>query len=103
MLILHMGGGFSRFYISHTVTSPSSSSLPRPLDTLRNAGLTERERTILAEVARDERSKEIAARLGITTHTVAAHLTSIYNKLGVDSRASAVAVAMQRGLLPQQE
>ena len=89
--------------LSHTVTSPSSSSLPRPLDTLRNAGLTERERTILAEVARGERSKEIAVRLGITTHTVAAHLTSIYNKLGVDSRASAVAVAMQRGLLPQQE
>jgi two-component system, NarL family, response regulator YdfI len=89
--------------LAHTGSSPSSASSPRPLDTARSTGLTERERSILVGVARGERSKEIAARLGITTHTVAAHLTSIYNKLGVDSRASAVAVAMQRGLLPPQE
>lgn len=89
--------------LAHTVSSPSSASSPRPVDTARSTGLTERERSILVGVARGERSKEIAARLGITTHTVAAHLTSIYNKLGVDSRASAVAVAMQRGLLPPQE
>jgi NarL family two-component system response regulator YdfI len=49
--------------------------------------------------AQGERNKEIAARLGITERTVKAHLTSVYNKLGVDSRASAVAVAMQRGLM----
>jgi len=30
---------------------------------------------------------------------VKAHLSSIYNKLGVDSRAAAVAVAAQSGLL----
>jgi two-component system, NarL family, response regulator YdfI len=65
--------------------------------------LTERERSILAGVARGERSKEIAARLGITAATVAAHLTNIYAKLGADSRASAVAIAMQRGLLPLNE
>jgi NarL family two-component system response regulator YdfI len=62
--------------------------------------LTARERAILARVARGERSKEIAARLGITTSTVAAHLTTIYSKLGVDSRAAAVARALQHGLLP---
>ncbi len=62
--------------------------------------LTERERMILAGVAQGERSKEIAARLGIAPATVAAHLTTIYAKLGVDSRASAVARAIQHGLLP---
>jgi two-component system, NarL family, response regulator YdfI len=62
--------------------------------------LTDRERSILAGVARGERSKEIAVRLGITAATVAAHLTNIYTKLGADSRASAVAIAIQRGLLP---
>jgi NarL family two-component system response regulator YdfI len=62
--------------------------------------LTERERFILARVARGDRSKEIAARLGITTSTVAAHLTNIYTKLGADSRAAAVARALQRGLIP---
>ena len=67
-----------------------------------HAELTERERDILAGVARGERSKEIARRLGITTRTVATHLTNIYTKLDVDSRASAVAAAMERGLLPRQ-
>jgi NarL family two-component system response regulator YdfI len=61
--------------------------------------LTEREREVLEAVARGERSKEIALRLGISERTVKAYLASIYNKLGVDSRAAAIAVAAQRGLL----
>lgn len=61
--------------------------------------LTAREQEILQAVARGERNKEIAHNLGITERTIKAHLTSIYNKLGVDSRAAAVAVAMQKGLL----
>src|SRR5258707_1140058 len=65
--------------------------------------LTERERSILTGVARGERSKEIAARLGIAAATVAAHLTNIYAKLGADSRASAVVIAIQRGLLSLNE
>ena len=65
----------------------------------RGISLTEREQVVLEGVAQGERNKEIAARLGISERTVKAHLTSIYNKLGVDSRASAVAAAMQRGLL----
>jgi two-component system, NarL family, response regulator YdfI len=61
--------------------------------------LTERELEVLQAVARGERSKEIAFRLGITERTVKAHLSSIYSKLGVDSRAGAIAVAAQHGLL----
>jgi NarL family two-component system response regulator YdfI len=61
--------------------------------------LTEREREVLAAVSRGERSKEIALQLKITERTVKAHLASIYNKLGVDSRAAAIAVASQHGLL----
>lgn len=64
--------------------------------------LTEREQEVLEAVARGERSKEIAAHLGISERTVKAHLASIYNKLGVDSRAAAIAVAAQRGLLRNQ-
>jgi len=63
--------------------------------------LTEREQEVLIAVARGERSKEIAAQLQISERTVKAHLASIYNKLGVDSRAAAIAQAAQRGLLPQ--
>jgi two-component system, NarL family, response regulator YdfI len=61
--------------------------------------LTERELEVLRAVGRGERSKEIAARLGISERTVKAHLASIYNKLGVDSRAAAIAVAARRGML----
>ncbi|MBN1313115.1 MAG: response regulator transcription factor [Anaerolineae bacterium] len=61
--------------------------------------LTERELEVLHAAARGERSKEIALQLAITERTVKAHLTSIYNKLGVDSRAAAVAAAAGLGLL----
>jgi NarL family two-component system response regulator YdfI len=73
---------------------------PAPLGR-RPAGtalLTPRERAILDRVACGERNKEIAAALGITERTVKAHLASIYNKLGVDSRAAAVAAAGALGL-----
>ena len=61
--------------------------------------LTGRELEVLRGVAQGERSKEIALRLGITERTVKAHLASIYSRLGVDSRAAAIAVAAQRGIL----
>jgi NarL family two-component system response regulator YdfI len=66
----------------------------------RGLQLTDRETAILAAVAQGDRTKEIALHLGITERTVKAHLASIYNKLGVDSRAAAIAVAAQQGLLP---
>jgi NarL family two-component system response regulator YdfI len=80
--------------IGQSMTTPSTA---KPVEGLN---LTDREREVLIGVARGERSKEIAARLGITERTVKAHLASIYNKFGVDSRAAAIAVASQRGLLP---
>ncbi len=65
-----------------------------------NPILTEREIEVLQEAAKGERSKEIAVHLGIAERTVKAHLDSIYSKLGVDSRAAAVATAIARGLIP---
>jgi NarL family two-component system response regulator YdfI len=61
--------------------------------------LTERELEVLQFASLGERNKEIAYKLGITERTVKAHLQSIYQKFGVDSRAAAVAVAAQKGLL----
>jgi two-component system, NarL family, response regulator YdfI len=65
--------------------------------------LTEREQEVLHGIARGERSKEIAAHLGITERTVKTYLSSIYTKLEVDSRAAAVAKALGRGLLSPQD
>jgi two-component system, NarL family, response regulator YdfI len=61
--------------------------------------LTGRELEVLHAVARGERSKEIAFALGISERTVKAHIASIFSRLGVDSRASAIAVAARLGLL----
>jgi NarL family two-component system response regulator YdfI len=78
------------------VLSARSASVPAPRD---DSTLTERELEVLQAAARGERNKEIAYRLGITERTVKAHLASIYQKFSVDSRAAAVAVAAQKGLL----
>jgi NarL family two-component system response regulator YdfI len=77
--------------LSQANTSKKESNEP--------VNLTDRELEVLAAVARGERSKEIAVQLGISERTIKAHLASIYNKLGVDSRAAAIAVAAQKGLL----
>jgi NarL family two-component system response regulator YdfI len=61
--------------------------------------LTGREFEVLHAAAQGKTSKEIAYNLRITERTVKAHLTSIYNKLGVDSRAAAIAEAAKRGWL----
>ena len=64
-----------------------------------NSILTERELEVLKAASRGERSKEIALHLGIAERTVMAHLDSVYNKLGRDSRAAALATAIERGIL----
>ena len=61
--------------------------------------LTDREVEVLQAVASGETNKGIALQLGISARTVKAHLTSVYNKLGVDSRAAAIAIAAQKGWL----
>jgi len=81
----------------------SASSLPATMQAASVPRFTEREREILAAIARGERSKEIAAHLGLTRRTVETYLTNIYLKLEVDSRAAAVAVALEQGLLRPKE
>jgi NarL family two-component system response regulator YdfI len=72
-------------------------STPRPVP---SGSLSEREQEVLALLAQGASNKEISLRLQITERTVKAHVTSIFNKLGVNSRAEAVAVALRQGLLP---
>ncbi|MEV0613509.1 response regulator transcription factor [Nonomuraea sp. NPDC050404] len=64
------------------------------------AELSERERTVLGLVAKGCTNKDAAAALFISETTVKTHLAHIYTKLGVSDRASAVAAAYSRGLLP---
>lgn len=59
--------------------------------------LTEKELFILKAAAKGYRNKDIAFDIGISERTVKAHLTNIFNKMGVNSRTEAVAVAIERG------
>jgi non-specific serine/threonine protein kinase len=63
--------------------------------------LSKREAEMLHLVAEGLTNKEIAKRLIVTENTVKTHVTSLFNKLGVDSRAQPVAVAAQRGILDE--
>jgi DNA-binding CsgD family transcriptional regulator len=62
--------------------------------------LTARELEVLRHVARGSSNKEIAADLGITTHTVKYHLAAVLEKLGVRSRTEAVSLGVRKGLVP---
>ena len=53
----------------------------------------------LQAVANGRKSKDIAADLGVSERTIKSRLTTIFNKLAVDSRAEAVAVAMHAGFI----
>jgi DNA-binding CsgD family transcriptional regulator len=68
-------------------------------DTVVGTVLTNREREVLALLADGLGNKQIAARLGISTNTVKTHLELLFEKLGVSSRAEAVATGVRRGLL----
>jgi DNA-binding NarL/FixJ family response regulator len=61
--------------------------------------LTTRELEVLRLVVQGARNSEIGQRLSISVKTVETHLTSIYGKLGVQSRAEAIALAQKQGLL----
>lgn len=93
--------------IKHLLTSLDNSSSEQAVPLVNisvgekcaPSDLTAREREILQRVARGDRNKEIASKLKISEPTVKSHLASAYYKLGVDSRASAVATAIERGIL----
>jgi DNA-binding CsgD family transcriptional regulator len=58
-------------------------------------GLTPREAEILAWVARGLTNAEVAAVLSVSGHTVRKHLENAFLRLGVHSRAAAIAVAYE--------
>jgi DNA-binding NarL/FixJ family response regulator len=65
----------------------------------QTAGLSAREIEVLRLIARGNSNKQIGATLFVTEKTVEHHVTHIYNKVGVSSRAAATLYAIQSGLL----
>jgi two-component system, NarL family, response regulator YdfI len=62
--------------------------------------ITSRETDVLRMLAQGLVNKDIAARLGISEHTVKFHISSILDKLGASTRTEAVTVGIRRGLIP---
>ncbi len=61
--------------------------------------LTEREREVLRMMAEGGSNREIAGQLGLSPKTVNRHAENIFDKLGVSSRAAAVARALKAGVI----
>ena len=78
-------------------TAPDSAGDASGIE--ESVSLTNREREILALLADGLGNKQIATRLGISTNTVKTHLELLFEKIGVRSRAEAVAVGVRRGML----
>ena len=64
-------------------------------------GLSLREAEVLKLVAHGYVLDEVAARMNISHHTARSFVRRIYQKLQVSSRAEAVRLAVQHGLLPE--
>ncbi len=77
----------------------SSSTVPARSTNAENNPLSARETEILQLLAKGMSFNEIGEILGISPHTVTAHIKKIYRKLAVHSRGEAVYEASQMGLL----
>ncbi|MET0789540.1 MAG: LuxR C-terminal-related transcriptional regulator [Cellulomonas sp.] len=68
------------------------------MPTTGEQALTRRERVVLAELTEFITLEEIASRLWVSRNTVKSQVRSIYLKIGVSTRAEAVAWARAHGL-----
>jgi DNA-binding NarL/FixJ family response regulator len=64
-----------------------------------DGALSGREREVLTLVVRGESNRQIAAALFLSEKTVARHVSNIFGKIGVNSRAAATSYAYQHGLV----
>ena len=91
-----------RVAAGETVVSPGLAGGLAAQIRLRADGrpaLSPREREVLALLCDGLSAPRIAQRLVLGTTTVKTHLANLYEKLGVNDRAAAVAEAMRRGLI----
>ncbi len=88
--------------IAQAVMDGASRKRPRAVERSarlpgESPSLSTREREVLALLAEGLATKNIAHELGISAHTVKAHVESIFAKFGATTRAEAVAIGIKRG------
>jgi non-specific serine/threonine protein kinase len=84
---------------SEQASEQVSASISLPRAPVHPDGLTAREVEVLNLLAQGLTNKQIATRLVISLRTVTTHLSSIYSKTGVNTRAAATRYAIQHGLV----
>jgi DNA-binding NarL/FixJ family response regulator len=89
--------GFSRLGAAPDVARVEELSGTRLAES--PGGLTSRETEVLALIAAGRSNRQIASSLVISERTVARHVSNIFTKLDVSSRAAATASALRRGLI----
>lgn len=95
---LELAGARSVFeQLGATTDLARIEALARPPD--EDGPLTSREKEVLGLVAAGRSNRAIAQELGISEKTVARHLSNMFAKLGVSSRAAATAYAFQHDLV----
>ena len=99
-ILLEDEPGWQEFKNVFTRHVPGSATPARrdPAASGKIGQLSKREQDILAEIAKGLNNREIAAGLFISEKTVRNHITSIFDKLGVSSRAQAIVMAKEAGL-----
>jgi pimeloyl-ACP methyl ester carboxylesterase/DNA-binding CsgD family transcriptional regulator len=99
-ILLEDEPGWQEFKSVFTRHVPGATAPPRRDAAAREriAQLSQREQRILGEIAKGLNNREIASGLFISEKTVRNHITSIFDKLGVSSRAQAIVMAKEAGL-----
>jgi len=91
----------ARAEFAHLGAAPDAAQTEALLHTSQQTlapGLSPRELEVLAEVAKGHTNRQIARQLAISEKTVASHLTHIFTKLDLPSRAAAAVYATEHGL-----
>ena len=87
-------------------THAAEARVPRGTDRERRkerfAGLTDREREVVAWVGQGLSNPEIARRMSLSTRTVEKHVEHVMTKLGVTSRMQVVAWSVRHQIIPEQ-
>jgi DNA-binding NarL/FixJ family response regulator len=84
-------------YLSPRITAKLVKGVAQPRG--QSGLLSNRERGVLRLIAAGLSNRQIAKTLSISERTVKFHVTAVFNKLGAENRAQAVALAAERGLL----
>jgi DNA-binding CsgD family transcriptional regulator len=71
-----------------------------PLNVHYGEDLTDREKQVLIGIAYGKTNTELCSELFLSIFTVKTYIGTMYRKLGVDNRVSAVIKAIQKGILP---